>query len=302
VRYARPLPLGPATRALVTGSSSGIGRALAEALAARQVRLVLTGRRVDQLEAVAERAAAVGAPRPIVITADLAFPGQARRLADRALESLGGLDLLVNNAGGGAAGTVWRAADGAAARDAFEINYWSPLALAAAVVPRMLEQGRGTVVNVTSLGQVMTWPMMGPYTATKAALGSATETLRLELQRSPVGVIEVIPGPVATAVQAESALLPGFAAATRTAPLGDPGTLARRIVRAIERGRGRVVYPARLRPAYALPGVTRAAVGHLARRGASEAARADDRVLRSGSHGDDAARQARRGWESINCS
>jgi NAD(P)-dependent dehydrogenase (short-subunit alcohol dehydrogenase family) len=235
-----------------------------------------------------------GAPSPQVVTADLARPGAGRRAAGTAIELLGGVDVLVNDAGGGAAGTMWRAADGPEAREAFEVNYWSPLALLAAVVPGMLRRRSGTVVNVTSLGQVMTWPMMGPYTTTKAALAMATETLRLELATTDIRVIEVIPGPVATAVQAESSLLPGFRAAMRFAPMGDPAVLATRIVKAIEGGGDRLVYPGSLRGAYVLPGATRRYVARLARRHARGVD--DARVLRSGSVGDPAARAAREAW------
>jgi short-subunit dehydrogenase len=168
------------------------------------------------------------------------------------------------------------------------------LALIAELVPRMLEQHSGVVVNVTSLGQIMTWPMMGPYTATKAALASATETLRLELAGTGVRVVEVIPGPVATAVQAESALLPGFGAAMRSAPLGDPTTIAKQIVRAIEGRSDRIVYPRSLLGAYALPGLTRRYVARLARRHTDSVG--DTRVLRSGTFGDPAARAAREAW------
>jgi hypothetical protein len=202
--------------------------------------------------------------------------------------------VLVNNAGGGAGGTTWRAADGAEARDAFEINYWTPLALIAEAVPVMLKQKSGVVLNVTSMGQVMTWPMMGPYTATKAALASATETLRLEIAGTGVRVIEVIPGPVATAVQAESALLPGFSAAMRFAPLGDRDVLAERVVRAIEGSADRVIYPGALWGAYTLPSLTRRFVARLAR-GHGDSIH-DERVIRSGSRGDAAARAARKEW------
>src|SRR5947209_18528826 len=128
-------------------------------------------------------------------------------------------------------------------RDAFELNFWMPLALIAPAVPSMLARGDGAVVNVTSLAQVMAWPGMGHYSATKAALASATEALRLELIDSSVRVLEVIPGPVDTAIQGESRLVPGFQAATRRMPMGDAAELARLIVRALERGQPRLVYP-----------------------------------------------------------
>jgi NAD(P)-dependent dehydrogenase (short-subunit alcohol dehydrogenase family) len=74
----------------------------------------------------------------------------------------------------------------------------------------MQERKRGAVVNVTSMAQVNTWPGFGAYAATKGALGVATETLALERIDSPVLVLEVIPGPIDTAVQGETRLAPGI--------------------------------------------------------------------------------------------
>src|SRR5207244_4240475 len=131
-------------------------------------------------------------------------------LANEAEETLGGIDILVNNAGGGVGGRIAAVADRDEAREAFETNYWSPLALINALLPAMAERGWGAVVNVTSMAQVSTWPGFGGYAATKAALGVATETLAMELTDSGVHVIEVIPGPVDTAVQGETRLAPGI--------------------------------------------------------------------------------------------
>ena len=99
------------------------------------------------------------------------------------------------------------------------------------------------MVNVTSLATVSPWPALGHYCSTKAALALATETLRLELMHTPVHVLEVIPGPVKTAILAESKLLPGFRAQMRLIPQGDPVVLARLVADALESGRARVVYP-----------------------------------------------------------
>src|SRR5437588_1732913 len=282
---------------LVTGASSGIGRELARELGRRGARLALAARRRELLEALADGLTAGGARRPSVHIADLAERGAAARLAAEVRDSLGTVDVLVNNAGGGVGGAQWRVGDRNEGRDAFELNLWRPLALTAVLVPGMAERGRGAVVNVTSLAQISTWPGMGHYSATKAALGVATEALRLELIDSGVQVLEVIPGPVDTAIQGESRLVPGFEAATRRVPMGDAAELARRVVRALERGRGRLVYPRALSMGYRYPGVTRAMTIRMARRHVDPAFRDDDRVVRSGSFGDEEARRARADWE-----
>ena len=288
---------------LLTGASSGIGRELALVLAGRGARLAVAARRTDRLETLAEEIAASGAERPVVVEADLSVRGAAASLAERAVEALGPVDVLVNNAGGGVGGSQWAVGDRDPAREAFEVNYWSPLALVAALVPPMRERRRGAVVNVTSMSQVNTWPVFGAYAATKAALGLSTETLRLELIGSGVHVLEAIPGPVDTAVQGETRLVPGIERMLNRVPLGDPAEMARRIVVALERGRARVIYPRRATAGYVLPTLVRADIRRLAARVVREA---DPEILeatfslvvRTGSMGDEAPRAAREAWEA----
>jgi short-subunit dehydrogenase len=284
---------------LVTGASSGIGREIALELGRRGARLALAARSEDRLEEVADRVAMQGEP-PVVLPTDLADPAAASDLGRRAIEALGQVDVLINNAGVGVGGSQLAVADTEAAREVFQVNYWSPLALQQELVPHMIARGDGVVVNVTSLATISPWPALGHYSSTKAALAVATETLRLELIHTGVRVLEVIPGPVETAIQAESRLLPGFTAAMRRTPQGDPVALGRLVVDALERGRTRVVYPRRLSPIYALPGLMRAMLPMAVARYVS----AEDmtgglgaRVVRAGSRGDEEARQARAEWD-----
>jgi uncharacterized protein len=284
-------------RILVTGASSGIGRALARELAARGASLAVSGRRESLLHELAEEIAAGGGGRAAVLPADLSRRGEAARLAELATRELGEVEILVNNAGGGVGGSQWAVGDRDEAREAFEVNFWSPVALTAALVPAMRERGAGAVVNVTSMAQVTTLWAMGHYLATKAALARATEALRLELTGSGVRVLEVIPGPVETAVQAETRLVPGADQVLKRAPIGDPERLARLVVRALERGRPRVIYPRAMRAIYALPLIDRWYMPRLARRLVSRMDPDDHRVVRSGSMGDEEARAARAAWE-----
>jgi uncharacterized protein len=159
----------------------------------------------------------------------------------------------------------------------------------------MRKRDSGAVANITSLAQVAPWGGLGHYSLSKAALGSATETLRLELAGSSVQVLEVVVGPTDTAVQGESRLIPGFAEMIRRAPLGSPERLAQLVVRALERGRGRLVYPRSLAPVYTFPFLLRRTAPRMARRYADAAD--DPRVVRAGSTGDDLARAAREEWE-----
>lgn len=287
---------------LLTGASSGIGRAMAVELARCGARLAVVARRGELLESLADELAATGCPRPHVIVADLALRGAARDVAERARTALGDVDILVNNAGGGVGGAQYAVGDGDAGREAFEVNYWSPLALIAEIVPAMRARRRGAVVNVTSMAQVAAWPGFGAYASTKAALALATRTLRTELHGSGVHVLEVIPGPVDTAVQGETRLLPGIGRMLDVTPLGSPEELARLVVGALRRGRSRVVYPRRALLGYALPLAVHWYSHRLAARtldALDGAARESlmGTVVRSGSMGDEVARVARAEWE-----
>jgi short-subunit dehydrogenase len=287
---------------LLTGASSGIGYELARELARRGAILAIAARRVDRLELLAEEIGSDGHDAPLVIESDLSRPGAAGALGSQTEAALGHVDVLVNNAGGGVGGRIWHVGDREEAREAFEVNYWSPLALIRTLVPGMRERERGAVVNVTSMAQVNSWPGFGAYAATKGALAVATETLRMELEDTGIHVMEAIPGPVDTAVQGETRLAPGVDRMLGRVPLGNPAVCARAIVRGLERGRLRVIYPRLAAPAYLLPMVARWDT----RRLAAQALRDVDPeimeaieglVVRTGSMGDEIARQARDAWE-----
>src|SRR5438876_6816579 len=151
--------------AVVTGASSGIGRATALALSAAGARVSLVARRRERLEEVASEIQSAGGEAS-VIAADLARPGEAQRAAEEAIGKFGAAGVLVNSAGGAVGGSVWGVGDAPQARAMFEIDFWSPLALIHAVLPAM-RRSCGTVVNVTSISQLATWPMFGYSAAVK---------------------------------------------------------------------------------------------------------------------------------------
>ncbi len=287
--------------ALVTGASSGIGRELARALAARGVRLAISARRAERLEELAEQVAGNGRPEPVVLPADLAVRGAAKGLAAQAVEALGRVDILVNNAGSGVGGLQWVVGDRDEGRETFELNYWSPLALIQELVPPMRERRSGAVVNVTSIAQVIAMGGLGHYNASKAALASATETLRIESHGSGVQVIEVVAGPIATGIQGEARLVPGVEQLLKRAPLGDPATLAGLTVRALQRGRKRIVYPRAVGAAYSFPFIARGLTARAAARFMKDLSEQDKELLssvvRGGSLGDPMAQAARENWE-----
>jgi len=239
-------------KALVTGASSGIGQATALALAAQGATLALSGRSVARLEELADLIATHGHVRPVVLAADLSKRGAAESLAARAVEALGHLDVLINNAAAEGVGSYAAAGDDEASRELFETNYWSPFALARALLPSMLARSSGALVSVASLGAITPISGTGHYASTKAALAIATEALRAELRGSGVRVILVYPGFVDTPMLREFKARPALPARMRRAlslmPVGTPEGAARAIVRALRRDRSTVVYP----PAYAI--------------------------------------------------
>jgi short-subunit dehydrogenase len=234
-------------KVLITGASSGIGRALARAFAEEGALVALAARSTERLDALADEIGARGLPRPAVLPVDLAERGSAATLAARAVAALGGVDVLVNDAAIEGVGSYATAGDDSGSRELFETNYWSPMALVRALVPAMRAGGTGTVVNVSSLGAITPIAGTGQYASSKAALAIATEALRTELRGSGVHVVLVYPGLVDTPMLRaflERADLPDrLRRRLRLMPVGTPEVLARRVVRAVRRRRATVVYP-----------------------------------------------------------
>jgi uncharacterized protein len=280
-------------RILLTGASSGVGLALARQLASRGAVLGLAARSQDRLEQLAAEIVGAGGPEPAVLPVDLGRPGAAAELADRALVELGRVDVLVNNAGVSFHGQQWVAGDCDEARELFETNYWSPLALIQKLVPAMRERRAGAVVNVTSMVQVSPFPALGHYSSSKAALGVATQTLRMELRKYDVRVIEVPFGVLDTPGSFENRNLPGAARWLDSGPVGSAETAARRVIAALEGGRERVIYPRRVAVGYAFPGLARQFAKRLGRHADPDYRQ----IRRTGSRGDESQRAARKEWE-----
>jgi len=253
--------------ALVTGASVGIGRALAAALAGRGVALAIAARRTAALTELADEIARAGHRRPVVLHVDLGKRGAAAEVAARAVAELGRIDILVNNAGASIVGSQWDLADGEAARELFEINYWSALALIHALVPAMRQRRDGAIINVTSLAALAPWVFTGHYSSTKAALSLASETLRLELNGSGVHVLELTLGPTETALLAGARRdVPGAGTAMSWGPRGTAAELAHLVVRALERRRKTLIYPRTLRVTPILPVAARWLMAQLQRK------------------------------------
>lgn len=179
--------------ALVTGASSGIGVAIAKELARAGARLALTARRADRLAEVAAECRRLGSPEVVVIVDDLADPAAAARVAARAGEALRGVDVLVNNAGFAVPGVAEHADPGRTAA-MIQVNVASPVALTRALLPGMLERGRGYVLNVASMAGIVPAPYQAGYAGTKAFNLNWSESLREEVASRGVVVTALCPG------------------------------------------------------------------------------------------------------------
>jgi uncharacterized protein len=222
-------------RALVTGATGGIGGAIARALHAGGATVVLSGRREELLE---ELGSELG-ERAEVAPADLADPGGPAGLADAA----GAVDVLVANAALPASGRV-EDFDPEEIDRSIAVNLRAPIQLTRALLPGMLDRGRGHVVLVSSLSGKVASPRSGLYSATKFGLRGFAAGLREDVEPLGIGVTVVFPGFVSDAgFFAESGVkLPRWVA-TRT-----PEQVADGVVRGIERERAEVdVAPLSLR-------------------------------------------------------
>lgn len=238
--------------ALVTGASSGIGRATALLLAARGCRVIVAGS--DEIR-VREVAGQVGG-EPLVC--DLAQPDQIAALtADLAGRS--GLDVVVHNAGVGLAMTATQPPE-AVARRLLAINLLAPITLTAAALPAMIRRGGGRIVFVGSIAGAVGAPGEAVYAATKAGLAGFADSLRMELSGTGIGVTVVLP-----AVAATSFFDSRGAAYSRRRPRPmSADRVARALVRGIEYDRSRVVVPGWLRVPIGLHALAPQMYGRLA--------------------------------------
>ena len=208
--------------ALVTGSTSGIGRAIAAALAADGLRVAVSGRDATRGEAVAEEIGGV------FVAADLGeSTAAARDLAARATEALGGrIDVLVNNAGVYPGGATAELSD-ADADALLAVNVRAPHALVAAIAPAMAARGDGVIVNVGSWISRVGMPQGALYGATKAAVEQLTRSWAAEFGSAGVRVNAVSPGVTRTEGTAgAAAVLDAMAARTPAGRVGEPEDVA----------------------------------------------------------------------------
>ena len=222
--------------ALVTGASSGIGRAVAIALAQAGAGVVGLGRDLPALQSLAESSGAT------VLQVDLESTLELTRFVEETLSDLPPIDILINCAGSGRFGPLAEHRPDEIER-LLALNVRAPIMLTQAVLPEMRQRRRGRLVNVASIAGCLGVPNETVYSASKAALAVFSRALAAELAGTGVGVTVVIPGVVQTPFF-ERRGAPYDRAWPRLLP---PERVAQAIVRAIARDRAEVVIPGWLR-------------------------------------------------------
>lgn len=261
--------------ALITGAGSGIGRALAVALAARGARVFASDIDVESARATADLLGERHASVALDVTDASAFA----RAVERITTEHGRLDLLVNNAGTAAAGEAHELSL-AHWRRVLEVNLDGVIHGVLAAYPAMVERGSGHIVNVASLAGLAASPLLTPYAASKFAVVGLSRSLRAEAATHGVRVTAICPGVIETPLLERKA--PNGLAAVASSPdprsfltrqVGAPypaANLARDVLRAIECNRAVLVVPRRARLAWridrAIPGATLALATRAVRR------------------------------------
>ena len=187
---------------LITGASSGFGRAIAEAALAAGDIVVAAARRTDALADLIASAP----ERVTALALDVTDAGRISAAVAEVLDGHGRVNVLVNNAGRGAIGAAEETSD-RELRDLMDLHFFGPAALTRAVLPGMRERGTGAIVQMSSMGGRFTFPGVGAYSATKFALEGWSEALAKEVERFGIRVLIVEPGAFRTSFNGPGALL-----------------------------------------------------------------------------------------------
>jgi 3-oxoacyl-[acyl-carrier protein] reductase len=183
-------------RVLVTGSTGGIGAGIARRFAGEGASVIINGRRSEQADMVAQAIRDAGG-RAVTATGDLTVDDDVNRIVQTAIDELGGIDILVNNAAGGnhENDLTMPPADWLAA---YDVNVLSMVRLIQRLLPAMQTQGWGRIINISSAAGMQPSPGMGAYSATKAAINNLTVTMARSVSNAGVTVNAVSPGAIIT--------------------------------------------------------------------------------------------------------
>jgi short-subunit dehydrogenase len=223
----------PATTALITGASSGIGVAIAGELARRGHALTLVARRADRLRELADRIGGEHGVRVEWISVDLMDASERDRIPAEVAARGQVVDLLVNDAGMGTSGAFHELPLDKELQ-MVRLNVEAMVALCGAFLPGMVERGSGGVLNVASVSGFMPVPQQATYSASKAFVLTFTEALTIDLHGTGVTATALCPGPVKTEFA-------GIIEGLPSALFVDPERVAREAIDGLEQGRRSVV-------------------------------------------------------------
>jgi 3-oxoacyl-[acyl-carrier protein] reductase len=184
--------------AIVTGSTKGIGRAIAEALVREGMNVCVSGRDVDEIKRTVDELSDLGDAQVNGAVCDVREEEQVRALFEHAVAELGGVDVLVNNAGVGLFGRVEEMSP-ADFRAVVETNLFGVFYCCREAIPQMKRRGGGYIINVSSLAGANPHPEMSAYNASKFGLNGFSEALMQEVRQDRIKVSYVMPGSVNTA-------------------------------------------------------------------------------------------------------
>ena len=215
--------------ALVTGSSSGLGQAIAQELARNNCRVIGLGRKKP-----------ADVPDSDFIVCDLSDPSSVEQIPAELAKRTDKLDILVNNAGFGGYAT-WEELPPKELRRMFEVDFFAPVRIAQMLLP-LLSESKGNIINIASVAALAPVPCMGAYSAVKAALASFSATLRAEAGLQNVKVLTVCPGRISTGFSSRAITLrecpetPGNKVSTEK--------FARKVVKCALQGKRQLIFPA----------------------------------------------------------
>lgn len=183
--------------AIVTGSTKGIGRAIAEALVREGLSVCVSARKGDEVERTVGELSEVGEGRVTGVVCDVRDYDEVKALFEHTTDEFGGVDVLVNNAGIGIFGRV----DETSVEDfraVIETNLFGVFYCCREAIPRMKERGGGYIINISSLAGVNAHPQMATYNASKFGLNGFSEALMQEVRHDGIKVSYIMPGSVNT--------------------------------------------------------------------------------------------------------
>lgn len=187
--------------AIVTGGNAGIGEAIAKRFAEEGASVVVTGRRQQELDRVVSLIRH-NKGKALAVAGSVTDEAHAQEVARRTLDSFGRIDILVNNAGLGDFGKRLHETDDATWATVLDVNLTGVFRITRAVIPQMLKQGRGSIINISSVASLVGLPTLPAYAASKGALDALTRALAIDYAKDGIRCNVVNPGLINTPMAA----------------------------------------------------------------------------------------------------